>query len=256
MSDVLRIPSEETLARPRGVRLRVIDVVRGVAIAGVVVYHLVWDLDFTGLAATGISRQLAWTLLARTLAGTFMLLVGVSLFLAHRNGMRWRAFGRRLGVLALAALAISVVTRLVFPQTFIYFGILHSIAAASLMGVFVLRLPAMFNILAGITIIVLPFIFRDAWFDPRWLAWIGFAEQVPPSNDFVPIFPWAGLTLLGIGVANFALAQSAEGWLNKHEPSGGTVNLLAWLGRHSLAIYLIHQPILLSIIIPLASWSN
>lgn len=244
------------MANQNRTRLLIIDVVRGLAIAGVVVYHLFWDLEFTGLLATGIARQLAWTLFARTLAGTFMLLVGVNLVLAHGDGTRWNAFGKRLGVIALAALAISIVTWLVFPDTFIYFGILHAIAAASLIGVLFLRLPVIFTFVAGVLAIVFPFMFRDALFDSRWLAWIGFAKLIPPSNDFVPIFPWVGLTLLGIALAKFVLARAADDRLKRRKPYSRSAYSLAWLGRRSLAIYLIHQPILLAIIVPLTGWAS
>ncbi|MCT8998071.1 heparan-alpha-glucosaminide N-acetyltransferase [Chelativorans intermedius] len=256
MTYTLHAPRAETSAGTRRARLIIIDVVRGLAIAGVVVYHLAWDLEFTGLVATGIVGHPAWIVFARTLAGTFMFLVGVNLVLAHRGGMRWDAFARRLGPIILAALAISIVTKFVFPDTFIYFGILHAIVAASVIGVFFLRLPMIFSLIGAALIFTIPFAFNHALFNSRWVAWIGFAEQVPPSNDFVPLFPWVGLTLLGIFLARFALAQSADAWLKRHEPPGNVARSLAWFGRHSLAIYLIHQPILLAVIIPLASWSR
>jgi uncharacterized membrane protein len=235
-------------------RLLILDVVRGLAIAGVVVYHLVWDLDFTGLLPSGIARQPAWIFFARTLAGTFMLLVGVNLVLAHDSGLRWQAFARRLGVIVLAALAISVVTKFAFAQTFIYFGILHAIAAASLIGVLFLRRSVIFCVVAGLVTLILPHAFRNALFNTRWLAWIGFAEAPPVSNDLVPVFPWVGLTLLGMALARLALQHSVDDWLKSREPGGQVVQSLSWLGRHSLAIYLVHQPVLLALIVPLATW--
>ncbi|MCK0166146.1 MAG: heparan-alpha-glucosaminide N-acetyltransferase [Pseudomonadota bacterium] len=230
-------------------RLDIVDVVRGIAIAGVVLFHLVWDLDYLGVAPAGIASYPLWLLFGRTLAGTFMGLVGVSLVLASANGFRWPAFLRRLAVLAAAALAITLVTRAAFPGTFVYYGILHAIAVASLVGALALRLPTAAIALLGLVAYALGFVWTSSAFDSRWLAWTGFAVAPPPSNDFVPVFPWIGLTLLGMAAARLALAR---GWAHRAPPMDGrAAQWLAWLGRHSLVIYLVHQPVLLGVLIPL-----
>ena len=230
-------------------RLDIVDVVRGVAIAGVVLFHLVWDLAYLGVTSAGIASHPWWLLFGRTLAGTFMVLVGVSLVLAAAGGFRQRAFLRRLSVLMAAALAITLVTRIAFPQTFVYFGILHAIAVASVIGALVLRLHTSVIAALGIAVYILGFSWTSAAFNPRWLAWTGFAASPPFSNDFVPVFPWLGLTLLGMAGTRLTLAQ---GWVHRARPLNGRVNRwLAWLGRHTLVIYLLHQPLLLGMLIPL-----
>ncbi|MGB3553181.1 MAG: heparan-alpha-glucosaminide N-acetyltransferase [Jannaschia sp.] len=232
-------------------RIQAVDVARGVAIAGVVVFHLVWNLAFLGLTSPGLASHPFWLAFGLGLAGTFMLLVGVSLVLAARRGLDGRLFGRRLAILALAALAITVVTRLAFPDAFVYFGILHAIAVASLLGVPLLRLPTWGVVLVGLTMIVLGNVLSFPAFDTRWLAWIGFAAAPAPSNDFVPVFPWIGLTALGIALARIGLAR---GWTNALPAFDSPIGrVLAVLGRWSLPIYLLHQPLLLAILVPL-SW--
>ena len=99
-----------------------------------VVYHTAWDLSFLGLIDTNVIGSPGWSLFARSIAASFLTLVGVGLVLAHGGGMRWRPFFRRLGTIAGAALAITLATRVVFPETYVTFGILHCIAAASVLA--------------------------------------------------------------------------------------------------------------------------
>jgi len=230
-------------------RLLVIDAARGAAIAGVVLFHFIWDLEFTGIIS-GVAFHPLWLAFGRLLAGSFMFLAGLSLVLAHGVQFRTRTYFRRLAIIVGAALAITIVTLLAFPSAFVYFGILHSIAVASLIGVVFLKMPTFASLLTGLVMLALPWFISLPAFDPRWMAWIGFSVNPPHSNDFVPVFPWAGLTLLGIAFAktvDFGKTMLA---------SAGTDRLfllwLGWLGRHSLLIYLLHQPIMLAIIIPLS----
>lgn len=232
-------------------RVIIIDMLRGTAILGVVLFHLIWDLDYAGLIKPGFATSDPWLLYGRLLAGTFMFLVGVSLVLAHEKKMRWRAFAKRLLVVAGAAVLITVATKLAFPDAFIYFGILHAIFAGSLIGIVFLRLPMVLTLIFGVAIWTLPLVFRDPLFDPRWLAWIGFSDRPPPSYDFVPIFPWMGLVLLGIVVAKIAMFNSEAARLRKGRPPSVSGRGLVLCGRNSLAIYLVHQPVLLAIILPL-----
>lgn len=236
------------------VRLRSVDMARGLAIAGVVIFHIVWDLDFTRIIPPGIATHPAWILFARMLAGSFMVLVGVSLALAYRQAIHWGSFAKRLSVIISAALAISVITGLAFPERFIYFGILHAIAVASVVGLLFRSLPAVVIAATGAVVIVLPYLVTSPLFDTRALAWIGFSAQPPPSNDYVPVFPWVGLTLLGLAGAKAAIGRSLDRWLHRHEPDGPVATGITWMGRHSLAIYLIHQPVLLGLLVPLANW--
>ncbi|MEM5474444.1 heparan-alpha-glucosaminide N-acetyltransferase [Hoeflea sp. AS60] len=230
-------------------RLLAVDAARGVAIAGVVLFHLVWDLEFTGFIS-GLAFHPLWLAFGRSLAGSFMFLAGVSLVLAHGAQFRARIFFRRLAVIVAAALAITIVTFLAFPSAFVYFGILHSIAVASLIGIAFLRLPASASLLAGSAMMALPWFISLPAFDPRWLAWVGFSANPSLSNDFVPVVPWAGATLLGI-----AFAKVLDIGNNRLTSAGLDTPFLVrlgWLGRHSLAIYLLHQPVMLAIIVPLS----
>ena len=65
---------------------------------------------------------------------SFLLLVGISLVLAERASVPFTAFAKRVAIIAACALAASAASYLVYPSTFITFGILHFIAVASLLA--------------------------------------------------------------------------------------------------------------------------
>ena len=105
----------------------------------------------------------------------------------------------------------------------------------------------------GLVVILLPWLVNAAAFDTRWLAWIGFAATPPPSNDYVPIFPWVGLTIVAIGATKAALSSGLYGRIIQLETHENRRFLpFVWMGRHSLVIYLVHQPVLLAVILPFA----
>ena len=122
-------------------RIALVDFLRGAALIGMTVYHFVYDLEFFALKESGYSEQLHWWMLATVVAGSFVFLTGASLYLAHAHKIRWRPWSRRLAVIMLAALAITGVTRFVTPESYIFFGILHMIAFASVAGLAFLRAP-------------------------------------------------------------------------------------------------------------------
>ena len=116
-------------------RIPLVDVLRGVALAAMAVYHFAWDLSFFSLAEFGVTENPLWIAFARSIAGSFLALVGVGLYLAHGDGVRWPGFLRRVAVIAFWALAISVASYFADPDGVILFGILHCIAVSSVIGI-------------------------------------------------------------------------------------------------------------------------
>ncbi|MBZ6075047.1 DUF1624 domain-containing protein [Microvirga puerhi] len=225
-----------------------IDVARGIAILAMIVYHFSWDLSFLKLIATDIVAVPAWRWFARCIAGSFLFLSGIGLVLAHLQGWRWKAFLRRLAKIGGAAIAITVATYFAFPQSFIFFGILHCIAASSVLALPFLRLRPALVLAATIFCFAAPWIFTSPALDQPWLDWLGLGTREPVTNDYVPIFPWFGLVLAGIAVAKIVLpytdALQIARWRAKHS----TTRLIAWAGRKSLPIYLLHQIVLLGVL--------
>ena len=236
-----------SMSREVGVRTGrwpALDAARGLAIVAMVVYHFAWDLSFYQLIATDVVGHPAWQLFARSIAASFLALVGIGLVLGHQHGVRWRAFWRRLAVIAAAALAITVATRFAFPDEYIFFGILHCIAVSSLLALPFRRAPAI--VLAGgaAFCFAAPRLFTDPALDAPLLDWLGLGAATPQTNDYVPIFPWFGFVLLGLWAGRLVLPWTAG------KPSSSLWDrpwsrALVWSGRRSLIIYLVHQPALL-----------
>lgn len=231
-------------ATPRN-RLELLDLARAVALLAMASYHFTWDLEFFGYAPMGMTAIGGWKLYARCIASSFLFMVGVSLFLAHANGIRWPGFRRRLAMVAGAALAISIVTYVAVPNGFIFFGILHQIALASVLGLAFLRLPALLTLIVAAAVVALPFYVQHPFFDHPALWWVGLSETRPRSNDYVPLFPWFGAVLAGLALAKLAASTGIVTKLS-------TIRLGRWAkwpmfaGRHSLAFYLIHQPVMIA----------
>ncbi len=228
------------------VRFAWLDIARGVALLAMASYHLIWDLQSFGFlepnfASTGLPR-----LYARAIASSFMFLAGISFVLAQTPVIVWRPYFIRLGKIGLAAGAVTIATYFASPRSFIYFGILHSIAVASILGLIFLRIRPSVTFIIAVGAILAPIFFKTALFDSPWLWWIGLATKIRVSDDFVPLLPWIGPFLLGIALTKAGverqLLPAYFGDLSKSWWKAA----LTFLGRHSLVVYLVHQPLLLA----------
>ena len=220
-------------------RLIPLDLARSLAILCMVAFHFTFDLALFGYLPPDTMSQPFWYYFARMIAGSFLFLSGVSLWLAHGLGIRWPAFWTRFAKIAAGAVLVTLASIWFVPGGTILFGILHAIAAASLLGLIALRLPW------PVTLVLAAAIFAAAWgprlpaFDPLWLVWTGLAETRPMMGDYVPLVPWAAPALAGIAAAK---ALRLDLW--RGTPPTRLTRALGFPGRHSLVIYLIHQPIL------------
>jgi uncharacterized membrane protein len=224
-------------------RISGVDALRGGALCLMFVYHFAFDLRFYRVIAADFEHDPFWLAFRALIVTSFLLLVGVSLVLAERHRAPASHFWKRVGIIAGCALAASVGSWLVFPQTFITFGILHCIAVASVLGWPLVRRPA-FALALGIAVIAAAFAWSHPLFDARAWSWVGFTTHKPATEDYVPLFPWAGVVFLGIAVGH-ALARAEFGPL---APLARAPRWLTFLGRHSLIVYMVHQPILLGLL--------
>ncbi len=222
-------------------RLEAVDSARGIAIAMMVVYHVMFDLDFLNLAAIPL-YELPIVLFQRSIGTLFILLAGISITLSEsRNTGGYAHHFRRGVVLGIVALCITAATWIYPHDGFITFGIIHFIALSTFIAPFVLKLGRL-NVLLGLALVFAGLFPAALHTDSHFLFWLGFTYPGYTALDFYPMIPWFGVMLLGIysGQALFPGGKPAI----RLPASGPLADALALLGRNSLTIYLAHQPVI------------
>ncbi len=203
-----------------------LDQLRGVAIVLMVIFHFAYDLNFFRFVHIEFIKDPLWYYFPRLITFLFLVCVGMSIGVVHQKKIRWKKVTKRFLVLSFWAAVFSVTTFFIFPERWIYFGILHCIALSSLVGVFFLKIPVISGLI-GITALVLDIFFGIG------LPWIDLPH---PAVDYIPFFPWFGAVLFGILLHRIEFHTLKTDFLPRSP--------LAFLGKHSLLIYLLHQPIL------------
>ena len=224
-------------------RLAIVDIARGVALLAMFVYHFAYDLSMFRLIETDIVTEPGWRLFARGIAGSFLTIVGFSLVLATCRGLALKAYLKRLAMVAGAAVLVTLGTWRFMPGEIIFFGILHHVAVASVLALPFLRLPVIAVALAAALAFALPSFVAHPLLDQPWVTWLGFSRAPIHTADFVPVFPWFGCVLSGIVLARLILPRLAGTALAGWRPGNRATRIAAWGGRHSLLVYLVHQPL-------------
>lgn len=228
------------------IRHTVLDLIRTLAIVLMVIFHFCYDLKYFGWVTWNTPDGAGWQQFRYVILTLFFICVGAGLTFAHGEQFKGKKFLTRQIKIVLGAILITLMSLVMFRHNWIFFGVLHFIFVASLCGVLLVRWPKL-ALTLGLSIIGLtllnilteqwPFNFISVYL-PRY------------STDYVPIFPWLGVIFIGI-----FLAQCQ--WFNNL--SGADTPLtkkLALPGKHSLLIYLLHQPLLFAILAPIHWWLN
>ena len=230
----------------RASRIWEIDFLRGVSIILMVGYHLLFDLgEFRGIKRfLGFSTDLssvAWSAAQYFFAGLFVVLSGISGTLSRSN------VRRGLKLLAVS-LAVSAATFVFDPSSAVYFGILQCLAISMLIygaafekagpvgcgawGLLVFGLGA-----------VLPVLKKGLAVRSDWLLPLGIPGSSFSSFDYFPLIPWLGIFLIGsaLGKSVYASRRSLLPWLLPE-------TFINTAGRHSLLIYIVHQPVIMGVL--------
>lgn len=228
-------------------RYMVVDMLRGFALLIMFGYHFCFDLRMFGALSGDFNKDLFWLGYRAVIVSLFLVTMGMSLTLATSKGLRRKPFLRRAGIIAACALVVSAASWVMFPKTVIFFGVLHFIVVASFLGLAFRRFlwP---NLVLGAGVIVLGVCWSHPIFDLKGLQWVGLMTRKPVTEDYVPLIPWFGVVLVGMFLAGLVYGRGRPpAWAAK-EYTGRASRLLALMGRHSLLLYMAHQPVFMGVL--------
>ena len=233
-------------------RLDALDAQRGLAMVWMTAFHLCFDLNQLGLIRQDFHRDPLWTWQRTLILSLFLFCAGMGQAVAWQQGQSWPRFWRRWAQVVVAALLVTLGSWWLYPQSFIYFGVLHGMALMLL----VVRLTARWGAwLWGLGFLAIAFKYIAVYallagataqfaalLNSPYLNWLGLVTRLPVTEDYVPLLPWLGVMWWGAAAGSWWLRRlPAQG----HPGLPRALRPLAFLGRWSLSYYLLHQPILL-----------
>lgn len=232
----------------KNTRYPIIDTLRGFAILAMMAYHFGFDLSMQGYIVQGINHSLPWLVARSLILSTFLFVAGFSLALAqhHTAKQRWLRLARIAG----CALLVSIGSYFMFPESWIYFGVLHFIVLATVLCWFLARHEKWLLPLAAAAL-GLGLLYQSPTFNQPMLQWLGMMTFKPITEDYVPMLPWLGVILIGLRLGIWASVNKAKATLAKWPLTitpPCALKPVGWLGRHSLAVYMLHQPILFGLL--------
>ena len=232
-----------------------VDTLRGVAMVWMTAFHLCFDLNHFGYIRQDFYSDPFWTWQRTLILSLFLFCAGMGQAMAVAQGQTWPRFWRRWIQVVACALLVTAGSWLMYPQSFIYFGVLHGIAVMLVIARLTTRWGGWLWGLGAVAIAV-QFIaasvldsgamaaYSEAMNAPA-LNWLGLITRKPVTEDYVPLIPWIGVMWWGV---------AAGSWLSRHGgrcltwKSPSSVKPLACLGRWSLSYYVLHQPVLIGVL--------
>lgn len=236
---------------PSSSRLWEIDALRGIAIFLMILYHLFYDLSFFNLLDININSGI-FLLIGRTASVLFIFIVGLSLTLSyHRSAQLYKPkpyyfskYLKRGMIIFTWGMLITFVTWLTFPSSTIVFGILHFIGVSIILAYPFIKykLP---NLVGGIVCLFLSIFIENISVQNNYFVWLGLTSADFNTFDYFPLLPWFGVVMFGLFAGNVLYTGYMRLYSINDISKSLPVYLLQYLGKKSLAVYLLHQPVIL-----------
>lgn len=251
-SSLSRVPASSPPSR-----LWEVDTLRGVAVVLMIIYHFTWDLVYFGLYQANLLVG-PWQWFARGIATIFIFVMGLSLTLSDTRARERRGqppsltkYLLRGGKVFGLGLLVTIATYFFIGRGFVIFGILHLLGLSIILDYPFLRTNRWVSLVAGLVVIAAGMYVDTLVVSYPWLIWLGVKQAGIYMVDYYPVLPWFGLSLLGIFTGYMLYPQSIRSFSLPNLADLLPVRGLRFLGRHSLLIYVIHQPILIGLLFAL-----
>lgn len=229
-----------------------LDLIRGSLIILMVLYHLMYDLDKFGDYDFSLD---SFYMKAVRIIGevAFIFIVGVSLSLSRfrkRGELGFKGYFIRGFAIFALGLLITGVSLIIIPDEPIIFGILHCIGVSIVLAYPFLRLRFT-NLILGTFFCITGVVLYNFKFGFYWLLWLGFFPKGWDTADWFPLLPWFGVVLLGLFVGDLVYSEYKRlielPDLSKVMP----IRFMDLVGRHTLIVYMLHQPVLIGVLFAL-----
>lgn len=230
-----------------------LDLLRGLAILMMILFHFLYDLDYFDAYDINVHSGF-WLYFARATATIFLLLVGISLTLSFARATQLQRTGKPLyrkylkrGLKIFSwGVIITVTTWVSVRGGFVVFGILHLIGLSIILAYPVLKLRYG-NLVLGVGFIALGLYLKQVTVEFAWLLWLGLRSEHFNTLDYFPLLPWFGVVLIGLFLGNSLYSNYRRNFKLQDRSQYRVIQVLSLMGRHSLVIYLVHQPLLIAV---------
>lgn len=234
-----------TIYIKRQPRIFALDALRMFAIVMMIAYHFIYDLKYFGYVDWNTPLGQGFRYWRTSIVFGFVLAMGLSMGIAHGHGRRLKPFWIRLSQILLCAMLVTAMSLMMFPKSWIYFGILHFMVIASLLTFALIGKPRI-ALSIGIAMLL-----------SYWIGWVpyGWPLNLIPglpayTEDFVSPFPWLGVACIGLSLGEqFTKIDLVLHRYSSWEMGGILGKTINFAGKRSLSIYMLHQPILFALII-------
>ena len=216
-------------------RIWEIDFFRGIALIFMIYFHIIFDLDI--MYGYNVSYNSTFNYLTGKLAAVlFIFISGISCSFSSNN------IKRSLKIL-IAAAFISAGTFIFIPELWVKFGILHFLGASILLFYPLRKMKPVYLAVIGLIILAAGMLVDKITVSHDYLFFLGITTGAFQSGDYYPIIPWFGIFLIGVAAGKTFYAGKKSLFRFNMRP-----NIISKLGRHTLLIYMLHQPVIIAVL--------